>query len=147
MKDLKEELSRSNLKNDDKVLNQRIQLVQDTEERIAAVRTLTLNIENTLLEEIRNLNEIIAKKDAEIAFLIEADKRQLQENEEIQNSLKAHIRRLQDKIFVIQRECEIQLFTTVDRLTQSSKDKTEEMQANFDRISENYRAKINDLND
>lgn len=81
--------------------------MQDTEERIAAVRTLTLNIENTLLEEIRNLNEIIAKKDAEIAFLIEADKRQLQENEEIQNSLKAHIRRLQDKIFVIQRECEI----------------------------------------
>ena len=47
-----------------------------------------------------------AKKDAEITFLLAADKRQIEENEETQNALKSHIQRLQDKIFVIQRENE-----------------------------------------
>ena len=45
------------------------------------MRQLTLDIENTLIEEINNLNETVAKKDAEISFLLTADKRQIEENE------------------------------------------------------------------
>ncbi len=68
------------------------------------MRSLASGIEATLLEEIGNLNEVISKKDAEIAFLIECDRKQIEENEAIQKDLKALIRRLEDKIFVIQRE-------------------------------------------
>lgn len=76
----------------------------ETENRVAHLRKLASDIESTLLEEIKNLNEVIAKKDGEIAFLLDCDKRQIEENEKTQNDLKAHIKRLQDKIFVIQRE-------------------------------------------
>ena len=80
------------------------------------MRKLTLDIENALLEEIRNLNETVHKKDKEINYLLEFDKKQIEENEQIQKDLKNHINRLQDKIFKVQREDEIELFTTVDRL-------------------------------
>ena len=110
------ELSTASQQNDERVSKQRTELIEQTENRISHVRQLTLDIENTLIEEINNLNETVAKKDAEIAFLITADKRQIEENEETQNALKSHIQRLQDKIFIIQRENEIELFNTVDRL-------------------------------
>ena len=113
---LKNELSASNLKNDEKLVADRNQLVEETENRIVHVRKLTLDIENALLEEIRNLNETLQKKDKEINYLLEFDKKQIEENEQIQKDLKNHINRLQDKIFRIQREDEIELFTTVDRL-------------------------------
>ena len=113
---LKNELSASNLKNDEKLVADRNQLVEETENRIVHVRKLTLDIENALLEEIRNLNEIVQKKDKEINYLLEFDKKQIEENEQIQKDLKNHINRLQDKIFRVQREDEIELFTTVDRL-------------------------------
>lgn len=80
------------------------------------MRKLTLDIENALLEEIRNLNETVHKKDKEINYLLEFDKKQIEENEQIQKDLKNHINRLQDKVFKVQREDEIELFTTVDRL-------------------------------
>lgn len=113
---LKNELSASNLKNDEKLVADRNQLVEETENRIVHVRKLTLDIENALLEEIRNLNETVQKKDKEINYLLEFDKKQIEENEQIQKDLKNHINRLQDKIFRVQREDEIELFTTVDRL-------------------------------
>ena len=46
---LKNELSASNLKNDEKLVADRNQLVEETENRIVHVRKLTLDIENALL--------------------------------------------------------------------------------------------------
>ena len=62
------------------MVNQRTLLIEQTESRVSQVRQLTLDIEATLLEEINNLNETIAKKDSEIAFLLASDKRQIEEN-------------------------------------------------------------------
>lgn len=53
------------------------------------------------------MNETIEKKDSEIAYLLKCDKEELENNEQVQNDLRSHIRRLQDKIFTIQRENEI----------------------------------------
>lgn len=64
MNDLKTEISQNNQKNDQKVINHRTQLIEETQSRLSNVRSLTLDIENTLIEQIKNLNEIVAKKDA-----------------------------------------------------------------------------------
>lgn len=64
MNDLKTELSQNNQKNDQRVINHRTQLIEETQSRLSNVRSLTLDIENTLIEQIKNLNEIVAKKDA-----------------------------------------------------------------------------------
>lgn len=44
---------------------------------MANVRRLGQLIEETLVEEINNLNETLRKKNEEIAFLIECDRKQL----------------------------------------------------------------------
>ena len=88
----------------------------------------------------------MAKKDAEITFLLAADKRQIEENEETQNALKSHIQRLQDKIFVIQRENEIELFNTVDRLKSQYDENISELNRNFDNIRAGHKDHVSDLN-
>lgn len=77
---LKAELSSTNLRNEEKKASIRTSLIEETESRIAHVRNLAQDIENTLLEEIRNLNETVTKKDAEIRFLLDVDLRQIKEN-------------------------------------------------------------------
>ena len=142
---LKDQLSSANLHNDSKLVSARTNLVEETDDRIAHVRKLSLDIENTLMEEIRNLNETVAKKDAEIAYLLRCDKDQIVENEGTQKDLKAHIRRLQDKIFVIQRENEVELFTTVARLQQQYEDNVQKLTKDFDQIQEGHREQVSDL--
>lgn len=110
------------------------------------MRNLTAEIEATLLEEINNLNKTIQSKDSEIAFLLKVDKDQIIENEQIQNDLKAHIRRLQDKIFIIQRENEIELFQTVDRLKTQYEENISELNRNFDQIQAGHKDQVKDLN-
>lgn len=75
---IKQELAESNLKNDEKSINSRTELVAETESRVLHLRKIASDIEATLSEEIKNLNEIIAKKDAEITFLLECDKKQIE---------------------------------------------------------------------
>lgn len=58
------------MKNDERAVHNRTLLVTETENRVAHLRQLASDVESTLLEEIKNLNEVIAKKDAEIAFLL-----------------------------------------------------------------------------
>ena len=62
--ELKKEFTQANMNNDDKLASQRAQLIESTESRIAHVRDLTQDIENTLMEEIKNLNETVARKDS-----------------------------------------------------------------------------------
>jgi hypothetical protein len=52
-------------------------LINETEDRIANVRRLAQLIEQTLVEEINNLNATLTKKNQEIQFLIACDKKQL----------------------------------------------------------------------
>ena len=114
--ELRSQLTSTKKDSDNKLTNCRIKLVEETNGRIEHVRTLTKAIEEALLAEIQSLNETIRKKDSEIQYLIDCDRKSMAENEEIQHGLKDHIRRLQDKIFVLQRENEIELFKTVDRM-------------------------------
>lgn len=73
-------------------------------------------IEETLLEEVNNLNETLRKKNQEINFLIECDKRQLENHESSENALRQLVAKLEDKIFIIQRENELELYNTIARL-------------------------------
>jgi len=50
------------------------------------VRKLAQLIEDTLMEEINNLNSSLAKKNEEINFLIECDKKQLEAHENAENN-------------------------------------------------------------
>jgi hypothetical protein len=55
--------------------------------------------------------------------------------------LKAHIKRLQDKIFEIHRQNELELFAAIDRLKALKKSREE-----FKRIENQYDDRIRDLN-
>ena len=68
------------------------------------MRRLAQLIEQTLVEEINNLNETLRKKNDEINFLTECDKKQLASHENSENALKNLVSKLEDKIFTIQRE-------------------------------------------
>jgi len=91
-------------------------LITETENRIGNVRQLGQLIEETLLEEVNNLNETLRKKNQEINFLIECDKRQLENHESSENALRQLVAKLEDKIFIIQRENELELYNTIARL-------------------------------
>jgi hypothetical protein len=75
---IKKELSESNQRNDERFIANRTLLIEESEDRVSHLRSLANDIEAILVEEIRNLNEVIARKDAEIAFLLECDKAQIQ---------------------------------------------------------------------
>ena len=59
--------------------------------------------------------------------------------------MKDHINRLQDKIFCIQREDELELFRTVERLEKEYKDGLEELNRDQDRVRESFAMKIEEL--
>ena len=145
MANLKKELSTSNLGNDSKLVQARTQLVEETEGRILHVRKLAADIEETLMEEIRSLNETVAKKDAELTYLLKCDKNQIEENESTQKDLKGHVRRLQDKVFVLQRENEVELFRTVARLQQQYEENLKRQTTDFEEIQKAHRDEVADL--
>lgn len=100
---LKDELGDTHVKNEEDARTARAQLINETENRIDNVRRLAQLIEQTLIEEINNLNETLRKKNDEINFLTECDKKQLASHESSENALKNLVSRLEDKIFTIQR--------------------------------------------
>ena len=69
------------------------------------------------MEEIKDLNATLVKKNQEINFLTACDKRQLEDHEHSENNLRNLISKLEDKIFTIQRENELELYATIERLT------------------------------
>ena len=74
---LKDELGNTLVRNEGEARESRNQLIGDTENRISNVRRLGQLIEETLVEEINNLNESLRKKNDHINFLTESDKKQL----------------------------------------------------------------------
>jgi hypothetical protein len=73
--DLRKELMQEKQAKDTKLIESRTQLVDETETRIKHVRDLAATIEETLMCEIRNLNEALRKKDEELAYVLAADKK------------------------------------------------------------------------
>lgn len=65
------------------------------------------------MEEINDLNATLTKKNQQINFLTACDKRQLEDHEQAEKTLKKLIAKLQDKIFTIQRENELELYNTI----------------------------------
>ncbi len=74
------------------------------------------------MQEINNLNATLAKKNQEIKFLIACDKRQLEDHEHSEQNFRKLVAKLEDKIFTIQRENELQLYNTIERLTKQYED-------------------------
>jgi dynactin complex subunit len=110
------------------------------------VRSLANDIEEALMSEIRNLNTTLASKNNEIEFILTADKKFMEDNETIQNGLKAHIKRLQDKIFLVQRESEIELFQTVDRLRTQYEENISALNQEFDNVRNTHQQEVDKLN-
>lgn len=104
---LRDELGQSNCTSEDRARKSRSDLITETEDRIANVRRLAQLIEDTLMEEINNLNNTVAKKNEEINFLTECDKKQLEDHENAENNYRRLVAKLEDKIFTIQRENEL----------------------------------------
>ena len=113
---LRDELGETHCQNEEKARKARGDVINETEDRLANVRKLAQLIEETMMEEINNLNNTLAKKNEEINFLTACDKKQLEDHENIENNLKRLVAKLEDKIFRIQRENELELYSTVERL-------------------------------
>ena len=113
---LRDEVGQSHCTSEDRARKSRGDLITETEDRIANVRSLAQLIEDTLMEEINNLNTTLAKKNDEINFLTECDKKQLEDHENAENNHRRLIGKLEDKIFTIQRENELELYRTIERL-------------------------------
>jgi hypothetical protein len=69
----------------------------------------------------------------------------MEDNETLQNGLKAHIKRLQDKIFLIQRESEIELFQTIDRLQTQYKENLDSYNQEFDKVRRTHQEEVDRL--
>jgi hypothetical protein len=69
----------------------------------------------------------------------------MEDNETLQNGLKAHIKRLQDKIFLIQRESEIELFQTIDRLQTQYKENLYSYNQEFDKVRRTHQEEADRL--
>lgn len=103
MSRLRDDLGKSHSTSEDKARKSRSDLITETEDRIANVRSLAQLIEDTLMEEINNLNNTLTKKNEEINFLIECDKKQLEDHENAENNSRRLVGKLEDKIFTVQR--------------------------------------------
>lgn len=77
------------------------------------------------MEEINDLNATLAKKNEEIKFLTACDRRQLEDHEHNENNLRTLVAKLEDKIFTIQRENELELYNTIERLTKQYQENLE----------------------
>jgi hypothetical protein len=60
---------------DERVVSIRTDLITQTESRIENVRKLANDIEECLMNEIRNLNDTLTAKNSEIEFILAADKK------------------------------------------------------------------------
>lgn len=95
------------------------------------MRRLAQLIEETLQAEIESLNATLAKKDEEIAFLLTSDKKQLEAHESSETALKNLVTKLEDKIFTIQRESELELYQTIQRLKAQYQDNLQSANAEW----------------
>ena len=104
MSGLRDDIGQSHCASEDRARKSRSDLITETEDRIANVRSLAQLIEDTLMEEVKNLNNTLTKKNEEINFLTECDKKQLEDHEHAENNYRRLIGKLEDKIFTVQRE-------------------------------------------
>jgi chromosome segregation ATPase len=70
----------------------------------------------------------------------------MEEHESITNDLKAHIKQLQDKIFDIHRQNELELFAAIDRIKGKHDEDLKKFREEFKRIENQYDDRIRDLN-
>ena len=98
-----------------------------------------------MLEEINNLNTTLVKKNEQINFLNACDKRQLEDHENSENNLKRHIAKLEDKIFSIQRENELELYNTVERLRNQYNDNMAKYREEMDELKVTHNSQMDGL--
>ena len=119
---------------DKRLASQRKTLIAETEDRISNVRRLGQLIETTLAAEIENLNDTLKKKNDETQFLTECDKRQLEAHQRAEDAYRKLVDKLENKIFTIQRENELELAATVERLSAQYKENLNNAQNEWEEI-------------
>lgn len=142
----RDELGSTLCQNEEKARKSRSDLIDETEDRLANVRKLAQLIEETMIEEINNLNATLVKKNEQINFLTTCDKRQLEDHENSENNLKRHIAKLQDKIFSIQRESELELYNTIERLKNQYNDNLAIYRDEMDELKLAHQSQVDSLN-
>lgn len=142
---LKDELGTTHVENEEASREARGQLIGETESRIGNVRRLAQLIEDTLQEEINNLNTTLSKKNDEIAFLLECDKKQLESHQSSESALKNLVAKLEDKIFTIQRENELQLYETIQRLKTQYQENLQKANAEWEETRLAHNALVDSL--
>ena len=144
--DLRDQLGSTLSQNEDTARKARSDLINETQDRIANVRKLAHLIEETLMEEINNLNATLVKKNEEINFLTACDKLQLEDHENSENKYRLHIAKLEDKIFAIQRENELELYDTIERLKNQYNDNLAKYRDEMDDMKAAHNSHIDSLN-
>jgi len=129
-----------------KVLEFRGQLNEENKQRVEQLTTISETTQNLLLNEIDTLRAALGSKNSEIDALLALQKSFVEEHEQVTDELKAHIRRLQDKIFEIHRQNELELFAAIDRLQGKHDEDLKKSRDEFKRIENQYEGRIRDLN-
>lgn len=83
----------------DKILGFRNQLNEENRARVERITGISEATQAILMKEIEALNAAIQSKNSEIEALLAYQQSFLDEHNKTTNDLKAHIKRLQDKIF------------------------------------------------
>lgn len=87
----------------------------------------------------------MAKKNDEINFLTECDKKQLEDHENAENNHRRLINKLEDKIFTIQRENELELYHTIERLKNQYNDNLAKAREEWDQIRLAHASQVDSL--
>lgn len=131
---------------DQRLNSQRAQLISETEDRISNVRRLGQLIETTLAAEIDNLNATLKKKNDQTQFLTECDKKQLQAHHQAEQAYRLLVDKLENKIYEIQRQNELELASTIERLSTQYKENLEKAQEEWQDIRLVHANKVDSLN-
>lgn len=86
------------------------------------------------MKEVETLRAAIISKNSEIDSLLALQRNFMDEHEQVTGDLKAHIRRLQDKIFEIHRQNELELFAAIERLKAKHDEDLKKSREEFKRI-------------
>jgi chromosome segregation ATPase len=97
------------------------------------------------MDEITNLNITLTKKNEEINFLTDCDKKQLEDHKNSENNLRKLIAKLEDKIFTIQRENELELYEAIERLKNQYDNNLRKAKDEWDDIRVAHNATLDNL--
>lgn len=143
---LRQEITSLKESTNDKVLAFRSQLNLENRERVEQLTTISETTQNLLIKEVEVMRAALNSKNVEIDALLTLQRNFMDEHEQITTDLKNQIKKLQDKIFEIHRQNELELFSAIERLKARHDEDLKKSREEFKRIENQYDDRIRDLN-